>query len=54
MKTAKEWRLPPSAWDALDNEDKAEMMAISAIEADMAAWEQDHPVHIQKVAGNNG
>ena len=42
MRAAKSWGLPPSIWDELSDEDKAEMMAVEDVERDMAAWEQEH------------
>lgn len=41
MQTAKAWHLIPSEWDALDDTDKAQMMALEMTEGEMREYE-DH------------
>ena len=41
MRAAREWRLKPSEWDALSEDDKAEMIAFVTTEDKMRAREQE-------------
>ena len=40
MGTAKAWGLTPGAWDALDDDDKAQMMAYERATSTMQAYNQ--------------
>ena len=41
MQVAREWRLTPSQWDALDQLDQIEMIALQDAESKMQVYEQE-------------
>lgn len=45
MRAAKEWGIKPSEWDALDELDKAEMMAFVQTQDKMEAKEAEEHEH---------
>lgn len=49
LETAKAWGLTPAAWDALPDDDKAQMLAFEGVLADMRGYE-DHLAEQKRVA----